>query len=187
VWIMQVKEQHLTADDLLALSHEGQRWELVRGALVETAPTGDVHGVVTMWLGHLLLAYVDEHDLGEVTAAETGFRLTTDPDTVRAPDVGLILKEHLVPLTGGYYPLAPDLAVEVVSPGDSASLIHDKVRDYLQAGTRLVWVVYPSSHTVAVHTAQGAETFSGDETLTGKPVLPGFSLAASEVFKKLRS
>jgi Uma2 family endonuclease len=183
---MQVKEELLTADDLLVLSREGQRWELVRGVLVEMTPTGDIHGVVTMWLGHLLLAYVDEHDLGEVTAAETGFRLATDPDTVRAPDVGVILKERLVPLTGGYYPLAPDLAVEVVSPGDSASLIHDKVRDYLQAGTRLVWIVYPSSRTVAVHTAQGAETFSGDDVLSGELVLPGFSLAVSEVFKKLR-
>jgi Uma2 family endonuclease len=183
---MQVKEQLITADELLALSHEGQRRELVRGVLVEMSPTGDVHGVVAMWLGHLLLAYVDEHDLGEVTAAETGFKLTTDPDTVRAPDVGVILKERLVPMTGGYYSYAPDLAVEVVSPGDSASLIHDKVRDYLQAGTQLVWVIYPSSRTIVVHTGQEAETLADDDILSGEPILPGFSLRASDVFKKLR-
>jgi Uma2 family endonuclease len=184
---MQVQERLRTADDLWELAHAGRRCELVRGVIVDMAPAGDAHGVVAMWIGHLILAYVDAHDLGEVTAAETGFQLFADPDTVRAPDVGFVAKEHLTPMTGKYYPGAPDLAVEVVSPGDTASDIHDKVRDYLQAGTRLVLVVYPSSQTVAVHTAHGSETLESNAVLTGGEVLPGFEAPVSQVFKKLRT
>jgi Uma2 family endonuclease len=183
---MQVQEKLYTAADLWELSRDGRRRELVKGVIVEMSPTGDVHGVVAAWVGHLILAHVDAHDLGEVAAAETGFRLSTDPDTVRAPDVAVIRKERLEPMTGRYYTIAPDLAVEVVSPGDTASDIHDKVRDFLQAGTRLVWVIYPSSRTVVVHTLARSETLEGDAPLDGGEVLPGFKLPASDVFGKLR-
>jgi Uma2 family endonuclease len=182
---MQVQEK-LTAEDLWELSRDGKRRELVRGAIIEKAPMGDIHGAITAWLTYLIVDYVETHATGEVTGAETGFRLSTDPDTVRAPDVAVIRKERLTPMTGKYYPLAPDLAVEVVSPGDTAGDIHEKVRDFLQAGTRLLWVVYPSSRTVVVHTPAGAETLESSDTLDGGEVLPGLSLPVGRVFEKLR-
>ena len=185
---MVVQQKLVTADDLWAMSQADQRLELVQGELVEITLTGEMHGVVSMWLGHLIVAYVDEHNLGDVTGAETGFRLTTDPDTVRAPDVGFIAQARLTGPTGErYFPGAPDLAVEVVSPGDAASVIHDKVVDYLSAGTRLVWVVYPRSKTVAVYrSAAEGQIVDQDGTLDGGDVLPGLSLPVREIFKKLR-
>jgi Uma2 family endonuclease len=135
---MVAQEKIYTDEDLLRLTSEGKRFELVKGALVPMSPTGDEQGIVAMWFGYLIMNFVVEHGLGDVTAAETGFVLVAEPRTVRAPDVGFIAKERLPELTGGFYQIAPDLAVEVVSPSDNAKEIRAKVNDYLEAGTRLV-------------------------------------------------
>jgi Uma2 family endonuclease len=121
-----------------------------------------------------------------VTAAETGYIVHTNEAgtaTILAPDVGFIAKAR-VPRepVRSYLHLAPDLAVEVVSPNDSASEIHVKVNKYLQYGTRAVWVAYPETHTVAVHTASGAKTLTESETLDGGDILPGFTLPVREIF-----
>lgn len=125
-----------------------------------------------------------------MTAGETGFVLATNPktgrDTVRAPDVGFIAKNRLTPLTGGFYHLAPDLVVEVVSPSDSARNIRRKVDQYLRAGTRLVWIVYPDDKFVDVYRPDhDTSTFRIDDTLDGYEVLPGLSLPVHDVFKRL--
>jgi Uma2 family endonuclease len=150
------------------------------------SPTGEIHTILAVWIAHLLLLFVDAHDLGEVTSEIGGYRLA--PDTVLAPDVGFISKARLVTPTGqGYIPLAPDLAVEIMSPGDKASEINDKVLLYLQAGIRLIWVVYPSSKTITVYKpSDNAKIVDINGILDGGDILPGFSLPVRDIFKKLR-
>ena len=86
-------------------------------------------------------------------AAETGFLLARDPDTVRAPDAADERRERVeeVGETEGYWPGAPDLAVEVVSPGDAYAEVEGKVTDWLRSGTRMVIVVDPANRTVKIH------------------------------------
>ncbi len=183
---MAVRERLYTADELWALSHEGKRYELDEGVLVEMSPTGDVHGIIALWIGHLIVGFVVAHDLGYVTAAETGFVLSTSPYIVRAPDVAFVAKARQKPLTGGYYTIAPDFAVEVVSPGDTASQIRRKVNQFLQAGTRLVWVVYPDERLIDVYKPGNAiQTFEIDDRLDGSDVLPGLTLSMHEIFRPL--
>src|SRR5690349_11634652 len=109
----------VTADDLLRTPLPHKRTELVRGVLVVREPAGGLHGVVTVNLGAELVAYVKRTGAGRVFAAETGFHLATNPDTVRAPDVAFVARDRLPEgVPRGFPGLAPDLAVEVLSPGD---------------------------------------------------------------------
>jgi len=187
---MAVQDKFYTADDLWEMSHRmgGQRrLSLIKGVIVEMSPTGAVHGIVAAWLLHLIMGFVHEHDLGYVTAAETGYFLfERPPQTVLGPDVGFISKKHGKPPTEKYYPLPPELAVGVVSPGDTAKEVREKVAAYLQAGTGLVWVVYPDSRLVDVYRpGRTSETFEATDVLEGEDVLPGFSLAVKDIFQDL--
>ena len=186
---MAVQQKLYTAGDLWELSHAGdeKRYELDEGELVEMSPTGDAHGIVAGELLRRIGNHVVENDLGDVTAAETGFTLSTDPDIVRAPDVGFISKTRLTPLTGKYYPIAPDLAVEVVSPGDSASQIRRKAAQYLKAGTRMVVFFYPDAKLVDVYRpGQPIQVIEIDGIWDAGDVLPGLKLPVREVWKRLR-
>ncbi|MBZ0285714.1 MAG: Uma2 family endonuclease [Anaerolineae bacterium] len=190
---MTVLERFFTADDLWEFSHrpenEGKRFELNEGILVEMSPAGGKHGGIAGGLfGHIWI-FVGEHDLGYVTAAETGFILFKNPDgrdIVRAPDVGFIKADRLPNgLPDGFIPLAPDLAVEVVSPTDEAEEVQAKVNQYLKYGTRLVWVGYPKSKTFMVHTVDGAHSIDIDGTLDGGDVLPGLKIPVRELFRRV--
>ena len=179
----------VSADDLPALSSrlaaEGKRTELVRGDLVVMAPAGGRHGHVAHKIGLLIGNHVLEGDLGRVFAAETGFLLRRDPDTVRAPDVAFVAAGRLSDgeTPPGFLELAPDLAVEVVSPSDSPAAVGGKVQDWLEAGTRLVWVVYPDSRSVTVHRQTGrTEELSETDLLPGAPALPEFAVAVRDLF-----
>src|SRR5258707_5255852 len=185
------QEKLYTADDLWELSRDGKSRELVRGVIVDMAPTGVVHSILAMRIGYFLLAYENEHQLGYVTAAEAGYILSTDPTIVRAPDVGFVSKARLKPpIPKKFMPFAPDLAVEVVSPGDSASEIIEKVTEYLAAGTRVVWVVYPDTKTAHIYNAANKdriEIVQATGTLDGGDVLPGFKLPMQDIFRDLES
>lgn len=179
----------VSADDLPVLSSrlaaEGKRTELVRGDLVVVAPAGGRHGNIANRLGFFIGQHALERDLGHVFAAGTGFCVGRDPDTVRAPDVSFVaygrLAEDEPP--SGYMELAPDLAVEVVSPNDSPAAIRDKVQDWLEAGTPLVWVVYPDSRSVAVHSPAGRlQELEDTDILSGAPALPDFTVAVRDLF-----
>ena len=167
------------------LSALGKRTELVRGGLVVMAPAGGRHGQVAHKVGLFIGNHVLERNLGRVFAAETGFLLRRDPDTVRAPDVAFVAGERLgtEETPAGFLEMAPDLVVEVVSPGDAAAAVRDKIRDWLEGGTRLVWVLYPETRSVVAH-RQGhpAETLSMADTLSGVPVLRDFTVRVSELF-----
>jgi Uma2 family endonuclease len=167
----------LTADELLNLDIPGKSLELVRGLLVVKEPPGFLHGAVAARLGKVVIDHVDAGGLGLVLAAETGFKLASDPDTVRAPDVAFVRAERVPrPLPNGYPALAPDLAVEVLSPDDRPGEVLAKVGDWLNGGARLVWVVDPVARRARVYRQDGSEVQLGqDGVLDGEDVLPGFS------------
>jgi len=167
----------MTAEELLHVRIPNKRTELVKGVLVVREPAGGRHGRVVMELARRLANHVEAQGLGAVYAAETGFTLARHPDTVRAPDVAFVRRERLRdPDTTGFPDLAPDLVVEVLSPGDRAGEILAKVADWLSAGTRLVWVVDPERRLARAYRHDGGETIvTVDDALDGEDVLPGFA------------
>lgn len=183
---MAVSQKPVTAEDLLEMPDDGLRRELVRGEVRVMAPAGNVHGRTAINVSTPLDRFVREHDLGVVFAAETGFKISTDPDTVRAPDVAFIERERLeiVGEVEGYWPGAPDLAVEVVSPSDRFAELEEKIVDWLAAGTRMVLVVNPRARTVTVRTSEKeARILSEEEVLDGGEAVPGWTLPIADVFR----
>lgn len=175
----------VTADELLAMPDDGRRYELFRGTLVHEPPPGCLHGAFEARLAMLLGAHVDRQGLGQVLCGEPGFTLERDPDTTLAPDVAFISRERWARRgeEAGYWPGAPDLAVEIVSPGNRSLPMEMKVRAYLRAGCRLVWVLDPWTGTATVHRpGSPPRTVSQDGHLDGEDVVPGFQCALSEVF-----
>jgi Uma2 family endonuclease len=178
-----IERPGMTAEELFELQDDGLRHELVEGELRTMAPAGFDHGRVALRIGARILAHVEEHLLGEVLAAETGFVLARDPDTVRAPDVAFVASERAPSGTRGFAELAPDLVVEVVSPTDRASEVASKAAMWIDAGVRLVWVVDPQARLAAVHHPGGLVTvLREDGVLDGEDVLPGFRLPLSTLF-----
>jgi Uma2 family endonuclease len=163
-----------------------KRYELNRGVLKTMPPAGIEHGQRALGLGASLYIFVEEHDLGIVVAAETGFYLERNPDTVRAPDAAFIRKDRLPEgdLPRGYFLGAPDLAVEVVSPGDTADEVDDKVQTWLHFGAQRVWVLSSKTMSVTVYRPDGsAQVLTGDDLLDGEDVLPGFQVQISRLFR----
>ncbi len=182
---MSTKLHSMTAADLLRLSGEGHRYELIRGELRQMAPAGPRHGRLAMRIAAHLFQHVETHNLGAVYAAETGFQLTQDPDTVRAPDVAFVCQERCeaVGETEGYWPGAPDLAVEVISPSDRYADVEEKVAGWLDAGSRLVIVVNPRQRSVTVYRfPTDIIRLTEADTLEGGDVIPGWQLPIREVF-----
>lgn len=175
----------VTAARLVEQQGDGYRCELILGEVVKMSPTGGKHGVIALRIGRLLGNWADQQGIGLVFAAETGFKLATNPDTVRAADVALVLNER-VPAAGvpdSFWEGAPDLAVEVLSPNDSASDVLDKVRDYLAAGADQVWIADPKSSAVSVYRSlQDVQTLTARETLVGTGAVEGFRCGVGEFF-----
>lgn len=148
------------------------------------APAGFEHGRIVSRVNARLQDFVERHNLGVVTGAETGFQIESDPDTVRAPDVGFVRADRLPPTSPtGFFPGAPDLAVEVLSPYDRATDVTAKVQDWLAAGCCLVWVVDPSTRTVTVYDARKAARFLAEQDeLDGGELLGGFRVPVAELF-----
>lgn len=178
----------MTAEELGLFQNDGEdgkRYELVGGELVMMVPAGTRHGRIAGKLHYLLAGHAYQHKLGTVYAAETGFQIAHDPDTVRAADVAFVARERIPPEgePAGYWAIAPDLVAEVASPYDSATYLQDKVIGWLRAGVRRVWVVYPDTRSVVVHDPSGkAITLMGDDALEGDDVLPGFRCIVQEIF-----
>jgi Uma2 family endonuclease len=176
-----------TAEDLMRMANGNKHLELVRGEIVEMSPTGGKHTILAVWIAHLFTNHVVENKIqGYVTGEVGGFILARKPDTVRAPDVGYISKARMKSSPpDGLFPVAPELAVEIASPDDKLEDILEKVQEYLAAGTRIVWLFFFKTRTVAVHTASGSFTLDETGILDGGDVLPGFSLSVREVFSVL--
>jgi Uma2 family endonuclease len=175
----------VTADELCSLPDDGFRYELVKGEVRRRPPAGSEHGAVVMNLGSPLHAFVRSHDLGVVFGAETGFKIASDPDTVRAPDLAFVRRERIPEggIPSGFWPGAPDLAVEVISPGDTYTEVEEKAHNWLNAGTRMVLVLNPRTRTVTIYTSPTAVVrLTESDTLTGGEVLPGFTCQVSGLF-----
>lgn len=174
----------VTAEDLERMPDDDWRYELVRGRLVRMSPAAARHGVVAMAIGALLHAHVKARNLGYV-GPEIGFKLESDPDTVRAPDMAFIRRDR-VPArdAGGFHKGPPDLAVEVLSPDDRPSEIAEKVEEYLTCGTRAVVVIDPDERTVVVHRRLTPPlTLTADDTLDLDDVVAEFRCAVREIFE----
>jgi Uma2 family endonuclease len=182
---MAQETRAITADELLRMPDDGYKYELVAGRLRKMTPAGSLHGVVGMRLAIALGAYVDDNHLGVLFAADTGFKLASNPDTVRAPDIAFVARER-IPAGGiptAYWPGAPDLAVEVLSPTDVRSEIDEKIDEYLRSGVRLVWFVNPFERRVTVHRpGKRPLVLEERDAVDGDDVLPGFSYPLVRLF-----
>ncbi len=174
----------LTAEEVLQLEIPGKSAELVRGRLVVREPPSTRHGAVASRLNYLLAHHVYKHDLG-VVVQDAGFKIESDPDTVRAPDVAFVDRSTAGRISAtGYASFAPDLAAEVVSPGDRPGEILAKVGQWLDAGTRLVWVIDPARVEARVYRDDGELTIvPPNGSLDGGSVLPGFTCALADVLQ----
>lgn len=176
----------MTADELLRLPRGRFRYELVNGELRSMSPSGFPHGRIAALLTAALVQFVSDRELGVVCAAETGFRLSMNPDTVLAPDLAFISKQRLnqVGESKGYWPGAPDLAVEVLSPGDSTTAVTEKISQWFRFGTKQVWIVNPKQRTATVfRSIENTETFSESDYLEAQDLLPGFRILLKNIFK----
>lgn len=176
----------VTAEDLWRMGSGDVRRELVDGEVIEMAPVGGVHGGVVTRVGRRLSEHVDATGAGDVVSGDVGFvlALAGDPERVRAPDVAFVSTSRL---PGGRLPEkfvhgAPDLAIEVLSPGDDPIEVQQKGRDYLEAGARLVWVIAPKARSATVYRPDGsARLVRESEALDGEDVLPGLTIPLRDI------
>lgn len=182
---MSVTTTLMTADELLRMPDDGYRYELLQGELIRMAPAGSEHGVTIVNITLPLARHVKANDLGIVFGAETGFKIASDPDTVRAPDVAFVRSDR-IPSSGipkGYWPGAPDLAVEVISPSDTYSEVEDKVNEWLDAGAQMVIVMNPRNRTLKIHRSRTELlVLSEADELDCNDIVPGFKCKVSEFF-----
>jgi len=175
----------VTAEQLLGMPSDGYRYELVAGVLRRMGHSGWRHCDVESCLHELLGRHVREHRLGRVLVGDPGFLLASDPDTVLAPDIAFIGNDRIpaqLPREA-FWPGAPTLAVEVASPGDTLREIDENARAWLDAGTRMVWVVNPAWRTVtAYRAATDIKTLTEDDDLDGQDVVPGFRCRVEDLF-----
>lgn len=186
----------MTSEELLSYQAGDKRTELVRGRLVVREPASYYHGVVagrvfariSAWLEQDRIARGASEPLGDALAAETGFTLFRQPDTVRAPDVAYVRAERRPASMRGFPEMAPDLAVEVLSPDDRAGEVLAKVGDWLSAGVQVVWVIDAERRRAQHCAADGRVTVLGEgDMLDAAPVLPGLRLSLADVLANLPS
>jgi Uma2 family endonuclease len=178
------KDRNLVAEDLYGLPDDGRIYELAAGRLLSEPLPGFDHGEVMSEVAQLLGSYVRSQELGIVVCGDTGFILSRNPDTVRGPDVAFIRRDRLPSARlRTYYPGAPDLAVEVLSPGDRPGAVAAKVADYLAAGTLAVWILDPEERTATIFTPGApARSLREDEDIDGAGVIQGFRCRVSALF-----
>ena len=179
------KPRPITAEELLKLHSEGVRGELIRGVLCETMPPGLDHAAIVANLTGMLWAFLQTSRIGRVFSGDPGIWIERGPDTVRAPDIAYYAAERMASGVSvpGYAEIVPDLAIEVASPSQSVAEVNDKARMWIDAGVRLVWIVWPRWGTVEIlRPDEDVVELSGDALLEGQDVLPGFSTAVSEIF-----
>lgn len=184
---MTTSGQRITAEDLLRLPDDGYRFcsELVNGELIIKPLADAVHGFLAMKVSCRLAEHVQSRKLGQVHATGTGFRLASNPDTVRAPDAAFISRQRIEEIgdVEGYWPGPQDLAVEVISPNDTYTEVEDKVLSWLDAGTRMVIVLNPRQQNVAVYRSRtDIAILTKSDTIDGKDVVPGWTLAIEDLF-----
>jgi Uma2 family endonuclease len=179
---MSTVTKPITADELFAMGNIG-RCELLYGELVMMSPAGAEHGVVAVRFCRFLAAFVEDERLGVVFASETGFELAND--LVRAADAAFVAQSRLTHgIPKGFFPGAPDLAVEVISPGDRKREIADKINTWLANGTKVVWEADPKTAGVRIHrVGQKPLWIDAKDSIRDEPLLPGFVLPLEKIFR----
>lgn len=184
--IISAEKKIWTDEEFMALSKDGHRYELVSGELVDRGNSGMEHGGIGSFLGGLLAIYVRQQTLGIVCDSSTGFTLKSG--NKRSPDVSFVSKERLKGLNRparGLFQGSPDLAIKILSPSNTVEEIHTKIVEYFENDTRLVWVIHPDEKYVLVYHAPEPDGFlRSRDTLAGEEVVPGFSMAVSELFEE---
>jgi Uma2 family endonuclease len=188
-----VAERLLTVDDFFRLNPEG-RCELVRGELITMSPKKWLHGRLASGIDHLLTTYLGTNPIGRV-AVESGFATARDPDTFRIPDLVFVSfarwsleAEQAVIDSEGELPVAPDLAIEILSPDDRWSDVEEKIDEYQRTGVLLTWVLDPRRQAIHVYHADGSvRRLTPSDRLTGEDVLPGFDVSVLELLTRERS
>ena len=176
----------ITAEEFMRMDDsEGVRAELIRGAVCEIMGAGHVASAIAIRFAYHLSSFVDPRRLGIVSGADGGVRIERDPDTVRIPDVMFISTDRMAreEYRDFFVEVIPNIAVEVKSRTDSVAETHDKARMWHSYGVPLVWAAYPETRTIDVHSADGSIiTLTETDALDGGEVLPGFSVAVSDIF-----
>lgn len=183
-------EQLMTIEEFMLRdqSADGSSQELVDGIIITMPPADAIHGIICTRVASRLLQFVESRKLGWVACNDAGTMLKQSPDNVRGPDVAFYAKNRVPVVPQGYFEVAPDIVVEVVSPSDSAYYIQKKVVQYLEAGVRLIWVIYPLTRDVLVyHSLDRGQHLTEQQSLDGGSVLPGFSCRIAEIFDEIRS
>jgi len=176
----------MTVEEFLASSVPEGKAELVRGELRVTPPPGAPHGTAAINLVVMLANYVRAQGLGRVFGDSFGYELIRLPRTVRVPDGSFVRAERLPPegIGPGLLKFAPDLAIEVLSPSETASELEEKLDDYLFSGTQLIWVADPIRRTVMIVAADAPVRWLREaDTLDGGTVVPGFTCPVSDIFE----
>jgi Uma2 family endonuclease len=191
---MSTTTRLITADELEEMPHRDEhgnecRLELIRGELKVMSLAKPLHGIICSRLNAKISAFVEEHDSGETFGAETGFLVERNPDSVLGPDVAYVSRERLdaVENFDKFFSFAPDLAAEVLSPGNTKREIDEKIALYFAAGSRAVWVFNPKRRTASVYSSPSEfRILTEQDTLDGGDVLPGFRLELSKLFAGLK-
>lgn len=176
----------VTAEALQQLPQGDEHTELVRGEVREMTPASVRHGRIAGKVVRALSRYLDVYEVGDIYVAEAGFILSRDRDTVRVPDVAFVSAERAAQQADdeGYFDGPPDLAVEVISPSERDAAVQEKISHYLEAGTKLVWIIRPRSQTITVYRSlTQLRALTIDDVLDGEDVLPGFTVPVTEIFE----
>jgi Uma2 family endonuclease len=175
----------ITPEQFLELP-EGKRYELVHGELVECPAMSVESSRIAILIASLLQAFVGPRGLGYVLGSDVTYQcFPNDPDLIRRPDVSFLREGRLPPdqYEYGHCRIAPDLAVEVISPNDIVFELEEKIQEYLSAGVELVWLFSAKSKSVTVYRLHGkTERYEVDSAISGESVLPGFEFKLSEIF-----
>ena len=176
----------MTAEELMNLPDDDLRHELIDGELITMPLPKAPHARAATRLGTPLVQFVEDHDLGEVYIGDVGYQLTWNPDTALGPDVSFMSKQRLKEMgeVEGYWQGPPDLAVEVLSPGDRRGKVNKKISLWLGSGTKQVWIVDPKHRTVTIHRSESdTTTFSGSDYLESQDLFPDFRLSLARIFE----
>jgi Uma2 family endonuclease len=181
------QSQALTDEQFMALPEDDNLYEYVNGELIVVANSGVEHGYLALTLGYFLTGFVRSHRLGVTCDSSTAFKMKTG--NKRSPDLAFIAKERLQGLKRlpkGFFEGAPDLAVEIISPNNTFAEIHNKLVEYFENGTRLVWVILPDEESVLVyHQPKPSKLLQVEDSLDGEAVITGFQLPLIELFQEL--
>jgi Uma2 family endonuclease len=177
---MTVAQKLLTAEEFASLPNHGHA-DLIDGEVISAMPPNPLHGMISMRFASRLNEWLEQSKTG-IAGTDGGFILGRNPDRVRGPDIWFIRSERVPEFSEGFWEIAPDVVVEIISPSDTADIIKEKLQDYFRAGTQLVWLLYPRFKQIEARTPDGnMHIFEADDRLESE-LLPGFSCKVSELF-----